>query len=103
MAAPTAVDESRLINDLGGGSAARPAGLTMRTMLLNIAAYHFTPIQNPQDHAAQLRTPDEALDLFDSLANDPKLDRKVALKILPAVSHESITVGPCKKLHRGLV
>ena len=37
------------------------------------------------------------------LAQGTKLDRKVALKILPAVSHESITVGPCKKLHRGLV
>ena len=39
----------------------------MRTMLLNIAAYHFTPIQNPEDLAAQLRSRAEDLGLRGSM------------------------------------
>ena len=39
----------------------------MRTMLLNIAAYHFTPIRHPEDLAAQLRTRAEATGLRGSM------------------------------------
>lgn len=39
----------------------------MRTMLLNIAAYHFTPIQHPEDLAAQLHARAEAVGLRGSM------------------------------------